>query len=29
MAEASTAHRAIILIGLMGCGKTTVGRELS
>ncbi len=29
MAEVSTVPRPIILIGLMGCGKTTVGRELS
>ncbi len=29
MAEAFTGDRSIILIGLMGCGKTTVGRELS
>ncbi len=29
MVEASTGGRSIILIGLMGCGKTTVGRELS
>ncbi len=29
MQEASTGIRPIILIGLMGCGKTTVGRELS
>ncbi len=29
MAELPTEHRSIILIGLMGSGKTTVGRELS
>ncbi len=29
MAEPRTDKRSIILIGLMGCGKTTVGRELS
>ncbi len=29
MEEAPKAPRPIILIGLMGCGKTTVGRELS
>ncbi len=29
MTASLTRRRAIILIGLMGCGKTTVGRELS
>ncbi len=29
MAETFPSTRPIILIGLMGCGKTTVGRELS
>ncbi len=29
MADSPTTNRSIILIGLMGCGKTTVGRELS
>ncbi len=29
MSENSAMRRSIILIGLMGCGKTTVGRELS
>ncbi len=29
MTAAATGCRPIILIGLMGCGKTTVGRELS
>ncbi len=29
MTQSSSIRRPIVLIGLMGCGKTTVGRELS